>query len=292
MKMKRLSTVLLTIVALVLSFFPGTSYAARTPRPLVIATFTGIPDRTVSFTVPAGLTWYLKWSGSVGDIAISHLPDPKDISGQQALNFGLAFEHGPNPQPMRQGAGWGRFWMDILRDSGSRSPWKVEITGSGTPLPPTGLPALHQPITVTPLDQPGVTYKVSLDQAWPDLVWKSGSWVGDDAVQLRFTMTTTSNTPLTSETPADDPTLVLTNPDGAMWEGKPVMDAAPYQCPAELPVSISLLNPSRTLTGCVVYNVPPRFAFAIQSPSTRVVWQPDGLINADQKSYAWQPWPA
>jgi len=43
------------------------------------------------------------------------------------------------------------------------------ITGSGTPLPPTGLPALHQPITVTPRDQPGVTYKVSLDQLGPTL---------------------------------------------------------------------------------------------------------------------------
>jgi hypothetical protein len=187
-------------------------------------------------------------------------------------------------------AGSGKFWM---WSSGlSDSNWHIEIVGIGTPQPPTGLPGLHQAVTVhgTPA-QPQVSYTVTLDQAWTGLEWSSGPFKGDYPVQFRFTMTTTGSVPLTSDSPSQDPTLVAKSMTGT-WQGKATYTSGAYQCPANLPPFVTLLNPHRSLTGCVTFNLPPKFAFWLQSPTTRVVWQPDGVLNSDQKSYAWQPWPA
>lgn len=152
--MKKLLTALLTTIALVPT--SGVSYGAdQTTAPQhVIATFTGTAERTVSFTVPVGEMWYVKWSGAVDGWAASHSADPGDIPCNQPR---VICFNGPNnnetsgTQAMRQ-AGWGHFWMFTGSSLGK---WSVEIVATGSPQPPTNLPALHQAIAVhgTP-DQP------------------------------------------------------------------------------------------------------------------------------------------
>jgi hypothetical protein len=255
----------------------------------------------VSFTVPAGETWSVHWTTTVAGTfegwAVSHSPDPGRIAcgDPSVLCFPATIASLPGTygtQAMAR-AGAGRFWMWLGKPTGHER-WSVQILATGTPAPEPGLPALHQAVRVSGVpDQPAVSYTVVLDQAWPGLQWSSGSLAksGGFPVQFRFTMTTRGAVPLRDETPARDPTLVLTRPDGQRWAAKAVAMAATFECPKALPAAITLLNPGRSLTGCVVFNVPGLYMFALQSPSTRLVWQPEGALNQDQESYSWQPWP-
>ncbi|MGH7441228.1 MAG: hypothetical protein ACREKE_00995, partial [bacterium] len=139
--------------------------------------------------------------------------------------------------------------------------------------------------------QPSVIYTIRLDQTWIRLGWTDGD-TATVPVQVELTITNTGHVPVRYETPAADLTLVVPrashNP-AQSWSGKVDYGVRIYKCPRALTAVLSVLNPGRSVTGCLTFAVPTaRWHGAAEiGRAVFLWWIPQGTVNQDQKSYEW-----